>query len=264
MIECGNVDKSHASYNGAEMRGTDRLFSNSVKSGKTKILSEWSHGAMALGYKAAQLGVPGLFSKSMLGSDIIKCNPYVKTVQNPMKNDPDPVLFIPAIYPDIAFIHVQQADKFGNARIYGPAVNDIAIAGAVKKLVITAEEIVPESELRYNNKGVVIPFMYADAVVELPYGGLPGSVPGCYYWARQWWEELMRFAARSPENAKVFCEKWIFSCKDQYDLIDKLGGPRFMVESRRQTKVAEYDNEEDGFDFSYEEWTEQNPSKVYY
>ena len=88
---------------------------------------------MAQGFKAAQLGSPGVFSKQLLGSDILKFNPYTKVMQNPMRADHDPVVFIPALYPDLTVIHVQAADKYGNARIYGPAVNDIALAAAARK-----------------------------------------------------------------------------------------------------------------------------------
>ncbi len=264
MIATGAVTHSHCSYAGAEMRGTDRAFSESIKNGKTKILSEWSHGSMALGFKAAQLGLAGLYSKSLLGSDIIKYNPYVKTMQNPMRADSDLVAFVPALYPDVSFIHVQKADKFGNAMIYGPTVNDVAMAAASRKVIITAEEIVPESYFRNNTQGVCIPFMYVDAVVELPYGGLPGSVPGAYYWPRQWWEKLMRWATRSEENLAKFLDEWVFGTKDQFDIIDKLGGGRFLVEAKRQTLAAEYQNDDDGFDFSYEDWTVKNPTEKYY
>ena len=264
MVPCGTVNYVHMSYTGAEMRGTDRLSARSIKEGKVHVLSDWSHGSMALGFKAAQLGVPGLFTKSLLGSDILKYNPYVKVMQNPLRTDHDPVVYVPALYPDVTFLHVQQADKMGNARIYGPAVNDIAVAGAARKVIITAEEIVPESELRNNNKGVVIPFMCVDAVVELPYGGIPGSVPGYYYWSRQWWEQLMRYAATSEENYQKFFEHWVFSCKDQFDFLEKLGGARWIIESKRLTKAEEYDNEDEGFNFSYKEWTAKEPTDIYY
>ena len=77
FIARGCCSYSHCSYAGVEMRGTDRSLSMFVKSGKTKVLSEWSHGSMALGYKAAQLGVAGLFSRSLLGPDIVNYNPFI-------------------------------------------------------------------------------------------------------------------------------------------------------------------------------------------
>jgi len=254
LMQAGCVDYAHVSYQGAEMRGYDRAVSRYIKEGRLTVLSDWSHGAMALGFKAAQIGSPGMFSKQLLGSDIVKYNPYVKVMDHPMKDVSDPVVFIPALYPDVTVIHVQHADMYGNARIYGPSVNDVAMAAAARKVIITAEEIVPESSFREENKGVAIPFLYVDAVVELPWGALPGSCPGYYFWSRQWWEKYFRFANLSDENFREFNEYWLLSCKDQFDFLEKLGGARFIAEARRQTRAAEGDNELDGVDMDYREW----------
>ena len=88
LIFNNNCDYSHNSYTGVEMRGIDRNYDRMLREGRVKILSEWSHGGVALGLKAAQLGTPGVFSKQMLGSDIVKYNPYLKVVQNPIRIRP--------------------------------------------------------------------------------------------------------------------------------------------------------------------------------
>ena len=262
FISYGLVKYSHSSYTGAEMRGIDKVYDRALKAGKIQILSEWSHGGVAQGLKAAQLGLAGLFSKQMLGSDLVRYNPYVKVVQNPLKKEKDQCVFVPALYPDVAFIHCHAADKYGNAYIYGPAVNDLATAAAARKLIITAEEIVPENDIRYNKQGQIIPFFYVDAVVEMPFGAVPGSMPGCYYWPRQWWEKCMRFGGASEENNKAFCDEWIMGVKNQYEFVEKLGGARWIAEARRQTRAAEGDNED--IDFAYEEYTLKHDSGIYY
>ena len=262
FISYGLVKYSHSSYTGAEMRGIDKVYDRALKAGKIQILSEWSHGGVAQGLKASQLGLAGLFSKQMLGSDLVRYNPYVKVVQNPLKKEKDQCVFVPALYPDVAFIHCHAADKYGNAYIYGPAVNDLATAAASRKLIITAEEIVPENDIRYNKQGQIIPFFYVDAVVEMPFGAVPGSMPGCYYWPRQWWEKCMRFGGASEENNKAFCDEWIMGVKNQYEFVEKLGGARWIAEARRQTKAAEGDNE--NVDFAYEEYTLKHDSGIYY
>jgi glutaconate CoA-transferase, subunit A len=262
FIVYGCVGYSHNSYTGAEMRGIDKSYDRMLKAERVKILSEWSHGGIAQGFKAAQLGVPGVFSKQMIGSDIVRYNPYLKVMQHPLKNDSDPVVFVPALYPDVAIIHCHAADKYGNAYIYGPAVNDLAVAAATRKLIITAEEIVPENDIRYNKQGQIIPFFYADAVVELPFGAVPGNMPGCYYWSRQWWEKVMRFGGVSDENMMALLNEWIMGTKDQFEFVEKLGGAKWIAEARRQTKAAEGDNED--IDFTYEEYTLNHDSGLYY
>jgi acyl CoA:acetate/3-ketoacid CoA transferase alpha subunit len=262
QIFYGCVGYSHNSYVGAEMRGIDKSYDRLLKAERVKILSEWSHGGVALGLKASQLGTPGVFSKQMLASDIVRYNPYLRVMQNPLRKDNDPVVFIPALYPDVAILHCHAADKYGNAYIYGPAVNDLAIAAATRKLIITAEEIVPENDIRYNKQGSIIPFFYVDAVVEMPFGAVPGNMPGYYYWARQWWEKLLRFGAISNENMKSFLDEWILGTKNQFEFIDKMGGAKWIAEARRQTRAAEGDNED--IDFSYEEFTLKHDSGLYY
>jgi len=250
----GTMPYTHASYAGAEMRGYDRYFSRNIKSGKVKILSDWSHGLMAQGFKAAQLGLPGVFSKQGLGSDLVNHNPYLKVMQNPSTKDPDPVMFVPALFPDIVIIHVNAADKFGNARFIGPAVNDVALASAGRKIILTAEEIVSNADMRWNNKGVQITFQNVDAVVECPFGAAPGYMPGCYYWARRWWEKLFLWATPDDDNAVSYFKEWILDTKGPEDVIKKLGGVEFMLNNRKLARAAEADNEDDGVNFDYEEW----------
>ena len=250
----GTVSHVHASYSGAEMRGIDKMFSRNVVNGKVKIISDWSHGLMGQGFKAAQLGMPGCFSKQGLGSDIVKHNPYLKVMQNPMSKDSDPCVFVPALYPDVVIIHVNAADKFGNCRFYGPAVNDIATAAASRRVIITAEEIVSNYDIRYHAKGAQIPFNNVDAVVELPFGAAPGYMPNEYYWMRYFWEKFFGWAAESDERCKEFFDEWIFGTKDINGLIEKVGGLEWVKKSRRRARAAEGNNETDGVSFVYKIW----------
>ncbi|MDD3853105.1 MAG: hypothetical protein PHD40_05555 [Syntrophomonadaceae bacterium] len=242
----------HLSYIGVEMRGNDKNFARAIKTKKSELLSIWSHGTMALGFKAAQLGAPFIASKQLLGTDMLTKNPYVKVIDSPVGTDNSPVALIPALFPDVCIIHVQQADRYGNAVIEGPALNDIALSAACRKVIITAERIVPEMTIR-NNSSAVIPFWYVDAVVDLPYGALPGCCPGHYYWSREWWEWLIRNATPTEENIKAYFDHWVFSTKDQYEFIDKLGGIRFIDTVRKQMQAAQYTIDDSLVSFDYQE-----------
>lgn len=242
----------HLSYIGVEMRGNDKSFARCIKTKKADILSIWSHGSMALGFKAAQLGAPCIASKQLLGSDMLKYNPYVKVIDNPVGYDKSPVVLIPALFPDVCIIHVQKADRYGNAVIEGPAVNDIALSAACRKVIITAERIVPEMQIR-ENANSFIPFWYVDAVVEMPFGALPGCCPSEYYWAREWWEWLVRIGTPEFENLKDFFDYWVFGTKDQFDFIEKLGGIRFINDAVRQMKAAQANIDDSQVSFIYQE-----------
>lgn len=250
----GVVKYLHNSYTGAEMRGIDRAFHRAIKERQVDILSEWSHGAQALGFKAAQLGLPYMASKIMLGSDMLKYNPYVKVVDHELSGAADPVCLIPALYPDVVFIHVQQADKFGNCRIWGPIVNDVALSVAARKVIVTCEEVVTEDEIRNNPAGNQIPFLYVDAVVEMPFGNVPASCPGYYYWHREWWEKIVRVASQNQESMDEFLDYWVYGCRDHFDFVDRLGGgARELAKRYKLARVAEGFLEPEGASFAYTE-----------
>lgn len=260
----GAASYLHNSYVGAEMRGLDRMFSLAVKEKVVEIVSEWGHGAQALGFKAAQLGIPYVAARQMLGSDMLRYNPYVRVVPNQLREDQSTVCLIPALYPDIVFIHAQQADKFGNARIHGPVVNDVALSVAARRVVITCEEIVPESDMRDNRSGNCIPFLYVDAVVELPFGAVPGMCPGYYYWSREWWEKSIRIVGKDKQSFRQWADKYVYTCRDQYDFVDKMGGgSRQLVNLRKLTLAAEGVLGADKVDYGYEEVTPGHPSWRY-
>lgn len=252
LMTFGCVKALHLSYIGVEMRGNDKNFARVIKSKQAELLSIWSHGTMALGFKAAQLGAPFIASKQLIGTDMIKQNPYVKVIDSPVGADRSPVCLIPALFPDVCIIHVQRADRYGNAVIEGPAINDIALAAACRRVIITAERIVPEMTIR-NDSNASIPFWYVDAVCEVPYGALPGCCPGHYYWAREWWEWLVRIGTPKPESCQDFFDYWVYSTKDQYDFIDKLGGIRFLDEARRQMEAAQATIDDSLVSFDYQE-----------
>ena len=183
---------------------------------------------------------------------MIAQNPYVKVMDNPVSADSSPVAIIPALFPDVCIIHVQKADRFGNAVIEGPAINDIALAAACRKVIITAERIVPEMTIRENSIGT-IPFFYVDAVVEMPYGAFPGSCPGHYYWHREWWEFLIRIGTVTYENMMEYTDRWIMNTKDQFDFIEKLGGVRMIDQARRLMEAAQGNADDTAISFDYQE-----------
>ena len=242
----------HLSYVGVEMRGNDKAFARTVKEGQTGIISTWSHGSMGLGFKAAQLGTPFVAAKQLLGSDMIAMNPFVKIIDNPLSTEKDPVCLIPALFPDVTIIHAQEADRYGNAIIKGPVVNDVALSAAARKVIVTAERIVPEMSIR-ENSAASIPFWYVDAVVEAPFGAYPGSCAGYYYWYREWWEYCVRVCTPKAEGIADFMKYWVTDCKDQYDFIEKGGGLRRIEHSRMLQQAAQELIDDSMVDFTYQE-----------
>jgi acyl CoA:acetate/3-ketoacid CoA transferase alpha subunit len=215
--EFGGMEGCHVAYVGVEMRGLISPFRRGVEAGTLKIYSEWSHGGLALGLRAAEQGVNYMACKSMLGTDIMKTNPYIKEAQDPWTGEP--VCLVPAVYPDVAILHVHHADKYGNGRIWGPAVNDTAIVAAARKVIVTCERIVDTEDIRANPYQVVVPHYVVDAVCESPLGAWPGEMPGLYYFDRRLQERIVRVDWKTAEGTKAWYEEYILGTKDQFEML---------------------------------------------
>lgn len=147
-----------------------------VESGQPAF-EEWSHLGIGLRYKAGAMGVPYLPTVSMLGSDIdarlglakVTC-PYTGQLLNA----------VPSLNPDVALLHVQRADRLGNAQIDGYQLMDADLALASRRVVLTAEEIVATDELRLDPARTTIPAFAVDAVVHQPMGAYPHECYGHY------------------------------------------------------------------------------------
>ncbi|MBI2360728.1 MAG: CoA transferase subunit A, partial [Deltaproteobacteria bacterium] len=157
--------------------GVSRIMIHYVQSGEARY-EEWSHMSLGLRYRAGAMGVPFLPARSMLGSDVSKRLSDIKEMDCPFTGEK--LALIPALNPDVAIIHVQRADSYGNAQIGGFPFMDKDIALAATTVILTAEEIIDNSEIRRAPDRTDIPFLCVDAVVESPYGCLPHECYGVY------------------------------------------------------------------------------------
>src|SRR4029453_164306 len=83
------------------------------------------------------------------------------------------LLLVPALNPDVALIHVQRGDAYGNAQIDGLQCMDIDLAMAANRVILTTERIVSNDQIRRAPDQTRIPFFTVDAVLELPFGCAP-------------------------------------------------------------------------------------------
>uniref|UniRef100_UPI000B2E1CC3 CoA-transferase n=1 Tax=Clostridium sp. NkU-1 TaxID=1095009 RepID=UPI000B2E1CC3 len=83
-------------------------------------------------------------------SDLIDANDYFIRIEDPFTKEP--VTVVKAIRPDVAVIHVQEADEEGNARITGPLFEDVLFSRAAKRVFLTAENIVHGSAFTGSSK----------------------------------------------------------------------------------------------------------------
>jgi glutaconate CoA-transferase subunit A len=173
----GAVDKLVTSWMGIGLPwGLSRIQRDFVESGRVEF-EEWSHLGLGLRYRAAAMGVPFLPSLTMLGSGLMDVGGS-KTVACPYTGE---ILHaVPALFPDVALIHVQKADRLGNCQIDGYPHMDADIARAAATVLVTAEQIVSEDEIRLRGDRTLIPGFMVDALALVPYGSYPHECYGAY------------------------------------------------------------------------------------
>jgi glutaconate CoA-transferase subunit A len=158
--------------------GVSKVMRHYTETGKAQF-DEWSHMAIGLRYRAGAMGIPYIPVRSMIGSDVnARLGDQVKEVECPFTGEH--LLALPALNPDVALIHVQRADAYGNAQMDGLQFMDIDIAMAANRVILTTERIVSNDQIRRAPDQTRIPFFTVDAVVEVPYGSAPHECYGVY------------------------------------------------------------------------------------
>jgi len=189
--------------------GVSRIMRHFVQSGEATY-EEWSHMSLGLRYRAAAMGVPFLPTRSMLGSDVYKQLTDIKEMQCPFTGDK--LALVPALHPDVAIIHVQKADSYGNAQITGFPFMDKDIALAADRVILTAEQIIDNHEIRRTPDRTDIPFFCVDAVVEVPYGCVPHECYAAYepdFNHMDMYVKLMM--ERSIEGVQEYLDEYVYA-----------------------------------------------------
>jgi len=160
--------------------------------------------------------VTDLFKKrAFMGEDkyrVIKC-PYTGK----------DVLTVPAANPDVCVVHVQRADKDGNAQYWGALGSVAAAALCSKRIVVSCEEIVQHDVIQSSPHLTIIPAYRVDAVVEVPWGAHPTEVLG-YYNMDRFMYGVFLTSDTTGDGLKAWMDEWVYGCKDHKAYIDRYVG----------------------------------------
>lgn len=219
---------------GLEARGLSLCSRRYLESGEVQV-TEWTNYALTARFQAAAQNVPFAAVRNMMGTDTAAYSAG-KVVACPFTGKK--VLLLPALYPDVAVIHVHEADVYGNARFGGISVADLEVANAAKRLIITAERLITNVEIRHQPHRTRIPYFLVDAVCHVPYGAYPGNMAGEYFsdeeHLRQW-----LVAEKDPKVFARFIEENIYGCPNHAAYIQRNGGMEKMSLLREKELMLE-------------------------
>jgi glutaconate CoA-transferase subunit A len=216
--------------------GISKVMRHYTESRRT-VFEEWSHMGIGTRFRAGAMGLPFLPMRSMLGSgELDRLGETVRVMDCPFTGEQ--VLLLPALNPDVALIHVQRADAYGNAQIDGLQFMDLDLAMAADKVILTTERIVSNDQIRRSPDQTKVPFFAVEAVVEVPFGCAPHE---CYGVNEPFFRHLDAYAAqvnRSPEEGmQSYLREYAYETGSWLDVLRLLGVDELVAAARRGVNI---------------------------
>lgn len=199
-----------------------------AESGQLRI-EDHSHLAMALRLAAGGWGMPFLPIRSMTGTEIATRTTFddlkISRVGSPFRAED--VSVVGPLQPDVAVVHVSKCDAAGNCQLPGTrAVIDLQVRSAAR-VIVTAEEIVPEAEIMRTPEQTVVPGLLVDEIIHVPFGAHP---TGMYRYYDDDFVHLRTYHARSkdPAGRQEYLDTYVRSPEDHFAYLDLIGVRRLM------------------------------------
>lgn len=211
--------------------GISRVMRHWVETGRAEF-EEWSHMSMGLRYRAGAMGVPFMPIRSMMGSDVHhRVREQTRAMTCPFTGEQ--LLLVPAINPDVALIHVQRCDPYGNAQLDGLQFMDVDLPMAAKRVIVTTERIVANDQIRRTPDQTRFPFFTVEAVVEVPYGSAPHE---CYGQYEPFFEHMDMFAEmtrKDPERgSQDYLERFYHEPPSWNHALERMGLQDLLTATR--------------------------------
>lgn len=206
MIGMGMARKAIFSYAGNPGVGLLRRLRDAVENGFPRPLEieEHSHAAMANAYEAGAAALPCAIFRGYRGAELAVVNANIRSVTCPFTGEV--LAAVPAVRPDVTFIHAQKANRKGDVLVEGIIGIQKEAVLAARRAVVTVEEVVDDFADLHPNL-TVLPAWTISAIAVVPGGSHPSYTHG--YFQRDnaaylEWDEIAadrdRFAAWMQEN----------------------------------------------------------------
>jgi len=239
MAGSGVASRFEIAFAAIEALGLSYVMRRRVADGAVQV-EDYTNLAMAMRFLGGALNVPFMPLRSMMGTDMARLSRYrgddkLKVIDCPFTGEK--ICLVPSLQPDFSIVHVQRVDKNGNAQIDGIVGEDIELSRCGKKLIVLAEELIDEEEVRFRPDQTKIPAMYVDHVVVLPYIAHPMM---CHDYYDYDLEHLMMFhkMTSTEEGWREYLNDYILGVDDHHAYLNLVGWER--LNSLRATKPWGY------------------------
>lgn len=174
LIGTGVVNRLLTPHISFDELGLSPNLRRAAESGDLSI-DEAEEACLIGGFRAAAQDLAALPAQSLMLTEVIEHSSLVRpSTSNLAERE------AVAVAPDVAVIHVAYADQYGNGCHLGSPLADRLLARASRRVILTAERIVPNDEIRADPRHTSILGLWVDAVVQIPLGAHPCSCHGVY------------------------------------------------------------------------------------
>lgn len=180
-------------------------------------LVELDEAMFMQGLTAGAQRLPFLPIRAGLGSDVLRVNPHLRTVTSPYE-DGEELVAVPALRMDAALVHLNRADRLGNAQYLGPdPYFDDLFCEASDTAYVSCERIVASGELteRAAPQTMLISRHAVTGVTETPKGAhFTSCVPD--YGRDEPFQKAYVAAAGDQDTWKEFEDRFLTGTEQEY------------------------------------------------
>ncbi len=209
LLAAGKVSRVTYAFATLDSIALEPLFCRARQAG-TAQFREWDEGMVQTGLRAAAQRVPFLPMRAGLGSAVLENDPDLRTVASPY-DDGEDLLAVPALTLDVALVHMNRADQWGNGQYLGPdPYFDDLFCMAAREAYVSAEQIIDTAGLTVDAplQSLMLNRTMVTGVVETPNGAhFTSCAPD--YERDEKFQKAYATAAKSAEDWPTFAEQFL-------------------------------------------------------
>jgi glutaconate CoA-transferase, subunit A len=215
LIGAGRVERVIIGYIGFEHIGLAPAFRRAAADPQCNItFIEADSGSMLLGLQAGASGQPfASLPSGLQATGLPEASPdFYRGIEDPFTGERG--LVVQAIRPEVALLHCQQADVYGNGVFKGSQFSDRLAAMASRTVLLQVEGEISTDQLLKNPQQTGIPAMLVSAVAQVNFGCHPTSSHR-YYNFDDVHLRLYLEAASSAERFDEYLRTYVLEPEDQ-------------------------------------------------
>lgn len=236
LIGAGCVRRVTVAWIGNVSEGLGHCYRRACEEQIPGALEVYDHSnfSISLALWAAAWNVPSLPTRTLLGSQILRTNPGLSVV--------DGLVYVNAVRPDVAIVHLQRADEFGRAHAWGPLGITEEAGLAAERVIVSCEELVDSNVTLSDPNRILFPETKVVAVVHEPGGAHPSPVQGFFKRDHAFYRDYAE-QSRSESGYEAWRRKWVDHVPNRATYLGQVDLKSLRVTRLRPSVPVDYGDE---------------------